>query len=307
MKRHFTGLIAPPYTPMRQDGSLDLGVIEKQAQFLAEGGIRGVFVCGTTGEAMSLTVSERLKVAERWRDVTPEDFPVIVNVGHNCLADSKLLAAGAQRIGADAIAAMAPSFFKPASVEELVSFCGEIAAEAPALPFYYYHIPVMTGVTIPVFDFLRAGTRRIPTLAGAKFTCEDLMDFGRCLTFEGGRFNMLFGVDQMLLAGLALGAEGAVGTTFNLAAPLFQRILKTYETGDMVAARTDQARAVEFIAVVEKSGVFPAGKAIMKMIGMDCGPVRLPLRRLTDEESDRLRDELGRVGFFTYCTGSRGS
>ncbi len=301
MKRHLTGLIAAPFTPMNADGSLNLTTIEKQAALLSEGGVKGAYVCGTTGEATSLTISERMEIAERWLAVAGRDLSVIVNVGHLCLMDCKGLAAHAQKIGAYAIAAMAPSFLKPDTVEDLALFCAEIAAAAPRLPFYYYHIPELTGVNFPVFDFLNEAAERIPTLTGVKFTHEDLMDYGRCLVVEGGKYDMLFGRDEILLSALALGARGAVGTTYNFAAPLYLRIIEAYRGGDMATAQKEQARAMEMVNVLRNFGVLPAGKAIMKMIGLDCGPLRSPLRTLTDEQSDRLHAHLEDIGFFTYC------
>lgn len=306
-REHLTGLIAAPHTPMHADGSVNLDMIEKQAELLAGGAVSGVFICGTTGEGVSLAISERLEVAERWLAVAEEGFPVIVNVGHLCLPDCKVLAAHAQKTGAYAIAAMAPCFFKPASAEELALFCAKIAAAAPELPFYYYHIPALSGVSIPMLDFLNEAADRIPTLAGVKFTYEDLMDFGRCLAFQGGRFNMLFGRDEVLLSALALGARGAVGSTYNFAAPLYQRIMETHKSGDIAIARKEQSRAMELVHVLKKYDVIPAGKSVMRMIGLDCGPVRLPLRTLTDEQCDELHAELERIGFFTYSLRCRAS
>ncbi len=301
MKGPLTGLIAAAHTPMHADSSINLDPIEKQAQMLAAGGLTGVFICGTTGEGMSLTVSERRQIAERWQAVAPENFPVMVNVSALSLEDCRALAAHAQKIGACAIAAMAPCFFKPASAEDLALFCAEIAAQAPNLPFYYYHIPDMTGVTIPVYGFLTVAGDRIPTLTGVKFTHEDLMDFERCLALEGGRFDMLYGRDQMLLSALVLGAKGAIGTTYNFAAPLFLDIMKAYEAGDIATARAEQARAAEMIEVLEKFGGLPACKAVMKMIGLDCGPPRLPQRTLSDQQFDRLYVELEDIGFPSFC------
>src|SRR3954469_8189210 len=120
---------------------------------------------------------------------------------------------------------MAPFFFRPGTVQELVDFMAQVAAAAPALPFYYYHIPSMTGVHIPAAEFLRAAADRIPNLAGVKFTFENLMDYAECVRFSGGRFDVLFGRDEMLLAGLSLGAHGAIGSTYNFAAPVYHRII----------------------------------------------------------------------------------
>jgi N-acetylneuraminate lyase len=286
---------------MNPDRSLNLEPIGTLAEVFVRAKLGGVFVCGTTGEGVSLTVSERQKVAERWREVVPEDFPVLVNVSALCLEHCRALASHAQGIGAYAVASTAPCFFKPVSPEDLALFCAEIANSAPDLPFYYYHIPEMTGVNIPVYDFFAAAAPRISTLAGAKFTTEDLTDYSRCLTQDGGRFDMLFGREQMLLSALVLGAKGAVGTTYNFAAPLFQRIMDVYEAGDIPTARTEQTRAAEMISILGRFGGLAAGKAVMKIVGLDCGPPRLPQRPLSQRQSEELREELGRIGLFERC------
>jgi N-acetylneuraminate lyase len=301
IQQRLSGLIAAPFTAMHEDGSIDLDTIEKQAKLLIGNGVKGAFVCGTTGEGMSLTVEERMKIAERWQEVVCGGLAVIVHAGHTCLSDSRTLSVHAQEIGAYAVAAMAPFFFKPASVEDLVSFCAEIASAAPELPFYYYHIPAMTGVNFPMVDFLRVASDNIPTLAGIKFSYEDLMDLARCLNLEGGRFSILFGRDEILLAGLSLGATGAVGSTYNYAAPLYHRIIDAYNAGDMDTAQKEQARSQDMVALLHKYGG-ATGKAIMKIIGLDCGGARPPLRNLSKEQYDELANDLERIGFFDYCS-----
>src|SRR5262249_39706172 len=144
-----------------------------------------------------------------------------------------------------AIAALSPSYFKPRSVEALVACCAEVASAAPALPFYYYDIPTMTGVSLPMPDFLAAGAERIPTLAGLKFTNSDRRAYRRCLHAGGGRFDLPWGYDEMLLAALAVGAKGAVGSTYNYAAPLYRRVMAAFAAGDLATARREQYRSVE--------------------------------------------------------------
>jgi N-acetylneuraminate lyase len=295
-KRKLTGLIAAPFTPMFEDGSLNLEVIPRQANALAANDVAGAFICGTTGEGMSLTVSERIQVAERWMAAAPERLPIIVHVGHTALDESKALARHAQQCGAQAIASIGPAFFRPASLDPLVEFCARIAEAAPALPFYYYHLPALTGVDLPMLDFLKAAGPRIPNLAGIKFTHENLMDFSRCLSFEEP-FDLLFGRDEILLAALALGATGAVGSTYSFMAPVYQKLRAAFQRGDLADARRHQTAATEIIAVMIRHGGLPAGKAMMKMIGIDCGPVRSPLRNLSPEQLEDLRRELERAGF----------
>lgn len=225
-----------------------------------------------------------------------------MNAAHTCLADGKALAAHAQQIGAYGVATTAPSFLKPARLEELVAFCAEVAGAAPELPFYYYHIPSLNGVLFPMAEFLARASERIPNLAGVKFTWEDLMDYGRCLALEDGRFDMLFGRDEILLSALVLGARGAIGSTYGFAAPLYQRVIAAFAAGDLAGARREQGRAMEMVAVLNRYGGLAAGKVVMKRIGLDCGPVRLPLRSLTEEECAALNAELDALGAEEYLS-----
>lgn len=301
MKSNLHGLIAAPYTPFRPDGQLALEVIERKAALLAQNGVSGAFICGTTGEGLSLTPEERRHVADAWRRAAPPELKLVVHVGCLSLGESRALAAHAQAAGADAIATIAPSFFKPSGVVELVAWCREVAAAAPNLPFYYYHMPAMTAVPIAAAEFLRAADGAIPTLAGVKFTHEDLMDYRRSGEIGDGRYTMLFGRDEILLAGLSFGAVGAVGSTYNFAAPLYLRIMERFNAGDLDGARAEQARAQEMVGVLHKYHGLAAGKAVMKMIGIDCGPLRLPLRTLSEVEVAGLHGELEALGFFDYC------
>jgi len=182
----FQGLIAAPFTPMNAQTAINLELVDRQAGLLVESGVRGVFVGGTTGECMSLTVDERLALAERWKAVAGKDLAVLVHVGHACLAEARALAAHAQEIGAQAIGMCGPFYLRPACLEDLVDWCASVASAAPAVPFYYYHIPSVTHVAYPMAEFLKSAAR-IPNLAGVKFTHEDLLDFGRCLDYDGGR------------------------------------------------------------------------------------------------------------------------
>jgi len=301
MQKRLTGLIAAPYTAMYGDGSINLEMIDKQAESLINNGVAGAFICGTTGEGLSLTVEERMKIAERWVSVS-KDISIIVHVGHTCLSDCRSLASHAQKIGADAIAAIGPCYYKPERVEELVSFCAGIAASAPELPFYYYHIPIFSGVNFPMLDFLKISRDRIPNLAGIKFSHDNLMDFCKCLLLDDGSFNILFGKDEILLSAIVLGAKGAVGSTYNFASPLYHLIMTAYQANDMETAQSEQTRSVDMVAVLLRYGGIASGKTVMKMIGIDCGPVRLPLRNLTEEQYEEIHTELDRMGFFGYCS-----
>lgn len=300
MGLNLRGLIVAALTPMRADGEVDLGRIERQAGFMAADGVVGAYVCGTTGEGVSLTVAERQAVAKRWCEVAGRDFPVIVHVGHTCLAEAKALAGHAQSVGAAGVAAVAPFYYKPKSAEDVVACCAPIAAAAPALPFYYYHIPAMTGIDVPVPQVLEKARGRIPNFGGYKYTHDALGDFGRCLDFARRHewdLDALFGRDEMLLGALAVGGRAMVGGSYNFTAPLFRRLLDDFDRGDLAAARDAQATARAIVGHVQPRGV-AAIKAVMPMIGLDLGPPRLPLRAMSDAERDALRKGLEAAGLF---------
>ncbi len=303
MTEHLTGLIAAVHSPMRADGSLHLDMVEQQAACLIGNGVSGAFVCGSTGEGASLSVRERLALAERWKAVAGGKLPILIHAGHDCLGDAREIAAHAESVvGARAIAAVAPAYFPPSRLADLIAYCAAVAAAAPRTPFYYYHFPMRTGLSFKAIDIVMAAAREIPTFAGIKFTHEDLMDFRLCLECDGGRYNMLFGRDEILLSALALGARGAIGSTYNIAAPLYLRVIRAFEAGDLETARREQTRSMEMIAAMRRFGSVPVAlKAAMRAIGLDCGPSRLPQQPISEEEYEALRQELDRIGFFAYC------
>jgi N-acetylneuraminate lyase len=293
MSAPLTGLIAAAHTPMNDDGSLNLDLVEVQAEHYSQTGVSGAFIAGTTGEGYSLSQAERKALAQRWCEVG-RDAPlrVIIHAGSNCQRDACELASHAHRAGVDAVAVMAPFYFKPAGVDALVDFCVPIAAAAGDLPFYLYDVPLLTGVRLSMVDFLRRGKRQIPTLRGLKYTNEDLAQFQQCIRLGGGEFDILFGRDEALLAGWSLGARGAVGSTYNFAAPLYHDLIRAYQSGDLETARTVQAKSVEMVATIAQYGFPAAAKAVMRILGIDCGPARPPLRNLTADQQRELAERL---------------
>jgi N-acetylneuraminate lyase len=300
-KHPLHGLVAATHTPFNDDGSLKLAAVEQQAAHLLKHGVHTVFVGGTTGESSSLTIDERKNLARRWSEVvrgTP--LKVVVHVGSNCLADARALAAQAESLGAIAISALAPSYFKPRSIESLIACCAEIASTAPGTPFYYYDIPSLTGVSFPMPEFLAAAKDRIPTLVGLKFTNPDLMAYQFCLRANDGQWDVPFGVDEHMLGALAMGARGAVGSGFNFAAPIYTRLIAAFERGDLAQAREEQFRGVRLIQLFASHGYMGAAKAAMKMLGVDVGPARLPNNSLSSKQEADLRSELETMGFFEW-------
>ncbi|MBI1390300.1 MAG: dihydrodipicolinate synthetase [bacterium] len=284
MPDKLNGLIAASHTPMHSDGSIHFDIIESQVQFYRDNPIDGAFICGTTGEGKLLSLDERKQVAERWLECSRGDFPVVIHVGDDCLSDCVSLAKHAQERGAFAISTLAPSYYRPADVADLVDYCQAVASAAPKLPFYFYHIPTLTHVHFSMLDFLMLAEKQIPTLAGIKYTHNDFVDLLACQRFNQGRYNILFGRDESLLAALSYGIDGAVGSTYNYAAPLYKALIQAFQDGKLDEARDLQAASIELIRVITRYNEIAAGKAIMTHLGVDCGSVRAPLKPLRENE-----------------------
>ena len=296
MKLHKTQdfrLIAASFTPFLPDGHLNLDLVPGIARHLQQSGLSGVFVNGTTGEYASLTMEERCAITEIWVDAGhAHDLQVVVHVGDNSLPNTLKLAKHAASCGADAISALPPSYFKPADLDALVRYTTTVANHVPDCPFYYYHIPCMTGVHFAMSDYLEKAAPLMPSLRGIKYSDLEPMDVLRCGDVSPGSHEILFGCDQALLTGLGLGVAGAVGSTYNFAAPLYLRIAEAFQRGDMPAARALQTQSVRLVDRLDHSGFLPSAKLMMRLFDLDCGPVRSPLTPLCKESAESLLEEI---------------
>lgn len=304
MNEHYlSGLIAAPFTPMFADGSINVSAIKAYAEYvIAQESVAGVFVCGTTGEFASLTTEERKQVVEEWVRVAKGRLKIIVHVGGTSQIQSTQLAQHAQEQGADAISSIAPYFFKPETIDDLIGFFEPVAAAASRLPFYYYNMPSMSGVSLPVHTFLSEGKKRIPNLAGVKYTHNNLMEMQQCIRQDYKAFEVLHGFDEILITGLAIGAKGAVGSTYNYIPSLYKEIMEAMEQGNLECARDLQAESVDILDIVIKhGGGVRGGKMLMRLAGIDCGPCRLPIAPFTEEEFKQIEEELRSTSFYKYA------
>ena len=290
--------VAATHSPFRADGALALEVVPIQAAFLAANGVRTVFVSGTTGECHSMTCDERVALSEAWAAAGPaHGLQVIAHVGSHAIEDARRLARTAGTLGLSGISTLAPSYFKPRTLTDLIDWCAAIAAEAPALPFYYYDIPSMTGVSLSMEHFLSDGGTRISNLAGIKFTNPDLVSYRRCLDADGGRFDLPWGVDEALLGAIATGARGGVGSTYNWAHPLYVALRDAFGRGDLDEARRRQSLSIAMIDAIAATGFMGTSKALMDRLGVPVGPARPPHGNPSAVEVDALVARLAELGF----------
>ncbi len=254
-----------------------------------------MFVCGTTGEFTSLTTEERKLILKHWVKAAEGRFKVIAHVGSDNQRESMELSRHAAETRAWGIGSIAPGFFKPSTVRDLIDFFKPVAAAAAELPFYYYNMPAMTGVSLSVAQFLREGKQEIPNLAGVKYTHNNLMEMGDCIQLDNGAFEVLHGFDETLIGGVALGAVAGVGSTYNYIPAVYLNVLKGMGDGDIERARAYQMQSIETVKIIIKyGGGVRGGKAIMNLIGIECGNCRSPIASFTSEEYASLERDLGK-------------
>ncbi|HDX9154102.1 TPA: dihydrodipicolinate synthase family protein [Klebsiella oxytoca] len=278
-----TGLIAAPHTPFDANGEVNYPVIDRIAEHLIAQGVKGAYVCETTGEGIHCSVEERKKIAERWVAASRGQLSITLHTGALSIADALELSRHAETLDIFATSVIGPCFFKPSTVDDLVEYCRIIAAAAPSKGFYYYHSG-MSGLSLDMEQFLIAAADKIPNLSGMKFNSADMYEFQRCLRVNNRQFDIPFGVDEFLPAGLACGAVGAVGSTYNYAAPLYHRLIDSFNRGDHQDVAACMDKVIAIIRVLVQYGGVAAGKLAMQLHGIDVGDPRRPLRPMTSEQ-----------------------
>ena len=294
--KKLTGLIAAPHTPFNADSSVNYSVIDQIAEHLVEQKVKGVYVCGTTGEGIHCSVEERKKIAERWVKASQGQLSITLHTGALSIADSLELSRHADTLDIFATSVIGPCFFKPGNVEDLVEYCRINAEAAPSKGFYYYHSG-MSGLSIDMEKFLLLAGDRIPNLTGMKFNSSDMYEYQRCLRVNNGQFDIPFGVDEFLPAGLACGAIGAVGSTYNYAAPLYHRLIDSFNRGDMKDVAACMDKVIAIIRVLVQYGGVAAGKVAMQLHGIDAGDPRSPLRPMTSEQKKAALEAFAAADF----------
>src|SRR5690606_7559534 len=288
-------LLAATYAPMKEDFSLNPNIISTYGAFLKSNSIKGAFINGSTGDFVSLSTKERMQLMDAWSGQRSENFKVINHVGHTSIIQAIKLAKHSA-ILADGIAVIAPYYFTIKSASKLVAYCKEIAAAAPELPFYYYHIPVLSGANIDMRTFVASAVEEIPNVQGVKFTHNDMVDLQFCIELKdkiNPELEFYFGIDEMFVNSISLGGHGWVGSTYNHLAPLYRTIHECHKIQDYEQANELQRRAIKFVQTLDAFGGFNgAGKSFMRALGIDCGPSRSPHITLTDQQLNQAMDQM---------------
>ena len=306
MLRYNVQILPAVFTPMFDDGSINYNRIDSLFQHCTESGYRGIFLNGTTGECMSMSTLERKKLVEAWmacrKKNNRSDFKIVVHTGSANLYEAAEMAEHAQAQGADGIAMVPTFYFRPKNMNELIDQCKFVASAAPDVPFYYYNIPSLTGVNFPLTAYMEHAVREIPTFAGLKNSFNDLVDYQQCLHASKGEYSLFWGTDEVFMMVYAAGNRNYVGSTYNFMGAIYFKMLDAYHAGNFEKLTTLQAEATAIYNVLGEYNSLIAGKEIMRHIGLDCGPVRKPLRNLKAGESTSLLDKLQKTTLFDLAT-----
>lgn len=300
------GLLAATLTPMHADGSINYDMIEPYIDHLVANKVTKIFLNGSAAEHNLLSVEERKKLAEKFVTAGKGKLDLIViQCGTENLVNTRELAAHAQSIGADAVAAIAPTYFKPQNTESLVAYMSEVAKACPDTPFMYYHFPGLTGIPVRLCDFFKAAHGRIPNLIGGKFTSPDFFDAGLALQTENFKYDVVIGAETMLVGAMAMGIDSAIGIAFSILGKPCDRIFRNVHAGKFEEARNDQYMVQQFWNLTHQAGnmnqCVASFKACMSMaFGLDFGPPRLPIQDYTAERKAEIKKQLTDMGFFDW-------
>ena len=302
------GLVAAVLTPFDSKGELNLAALPSQATYLNATGVHWLFVGGTTGESLSLTREERERLTESWIAATPK-FGIIAHVGAESIKDSQALAAHAEGAGAHAIGAMPPTFFKPGNAAALAATIAAICSHASTLPCYYYHIPSMTGVNIPMLDFVKAIEPLAPNFAGIKYTGmydpPGMMGAQRVAEYADGKYEVLSGREEQMVQALSIGIKGFVGSQFNVAGDLYNAIRSKFASEGLTKSSMREIVGLQSrgLALIQawQGGASPEHygfKYFATLAGMDVGDARLPKLPMDGDSAKGLRS-----AFAAFCGG----
>lgn len=294
------GLVAAVVTPMDEKGDLNLGLVPQVVDYLTKKGITGIYIAGSTGEGMSLTDEERRKVAEAYVIAAKGRMKSFVQVGHNSLKASAELAGHAESIGADAVSATPTGYFKVSGEAELVEGLLPIVEAAPKTPFYYYHIPFLSGVNLDPIKLTKISMDRLPTFCGIKYSDGASLHNLPLLEKVAPGLEFLSGSDEAYLMSVAQGYQAAVGSTYNYAAPIYDNVRKALNKGDFKGAQLWQKRALEMITAMFETCGRSSLKVMMQMVGIDCGPVRRPIDPASPDQIIALKKRLDKMGWFDW-------
>ena len=290
MTRPLSGMYAALMTGLADDGSFSPERQRTLDEYVQKQGLAGLYVGGSSGESGLLDVEELLaQQAVVAADAGATGTTLIAHVGAPSLRDSIRLARNAAGLGYHALSALPPHSY-PFSDAEILSYYRELQA-ATELPLIVYEVPIRTGRPIGL-DTLVA-IMDLPNVAGLKFTSTDMFKLSM-LRRRCPDATLFFGFDEIYLGGAVLGADGGIGTTYNLLGRLYVALDRAIRAGDLAEAMRLQDISARFVEALLDTGVLPGMKAAFRAIGIDPGPTRAPMLMRLDDGEARMAEVMAR-------------
>ena len=285
----YQGIIPAFYACYEDDGEISPERVETLTKHLIEKGVKGVYVGGSSGECIYQSVEERKIVLEHVMKAAEGKLTVIAHVACNNTSDSKKLAAHAQALGVDAIAAIPPIYFHLPEYA-IAEYWNDISSAAPDTDFVIYNIPQLAGValTMPLFREMKKNPR-VVAVKNSSMPVQDIQMF----KMEGGKGFVVFnGPDEQLVSGLAMGADGGIGGTYGVMPELYLRIKELTDVGKIEEAREIQYAADEIIYGMCSchGNMYAVIKEILRIReNLNIGGVRKPLPEIIPEDMKQIK------------------
>jgi N-acetylneuraminate lyase len=285
MTKEYSGLIAALVTPFTKGGKVNYRELKKLVRYLINKGIDGFYVAGSTAETFLLTQEERKESLRAVLEENNGDKLVIAHVGHISTEFAADLAADARKQGACAVSAISPFYYK-FSFDEVKQYYFDII-DACGLPLFVYNFPDLSGFTVTPERLALLLKNKL--VAGVKFTSNNFFDMERMKAQNPG-ITVWNGYDEMLLSGLAAGADGGIGSTYCCILPLIRGIYDNFKKGDIKEALRYQQITNDFITVIVRHGVFRSIKTILGFEGLKLGDCRRPFEKISSQGVEELRE-----------------
>lgn len=278
-------------TPFDSDGELDLGAGRDLAAHLVENGIDSLVLAGTTGESPTTTDEEKVALLRAVRDEVRDNARIVAGAGSNNTRHAVAMAKAAQEAGADGLLVVTPYYSKPSQEGVYAHF--EAVAQATDLPVCLYDIPGRSGIAIAPDTVRRLA--EVPTIQAMKDAKGDFLE-AAALMHETGLV-WYSGDDPLNLPWLAAGATGVISVVGHAAPRALRELVNAFEAGDLARAREINATTLNLLARQQGAlGGVTFAKAALRLQGIDVGDPRLPVAAATDEQVERLRDEMKKAG-----------
>lgn len=277
MAKEFKGILAALVTPFDDEKKVNVPEVKKLVRYLINHGADGFYVGGSTGEAFLMSDDERKKLLDAVVEENNGEKLVISHVGCISTTEACDLAAYAERAGADAVSAISPFYYK-FTQEEIKQYYLSIVSSAD-LPMFIYNFPNLSGFSLSpaMLDELCTNDR----IAGVKFTSNNFYDMER-MKKAHPKLTIWNGFDEMLLSGLAAGADGAIGSTYNVLMPIAKRVYEAFNQHDIETAQMYQGMINEMLDHSIKHGNLKVVRKVLELEGVHVGSCRAPFQPLTD-------------------------